>query len=461
MIPGIITDVWRLEPAWWLAWIPAFAIGYIAFLSRLTQGSWLAPGSAWAAFWTLATWGPLLLAPHYPVSPSALWVIASFVFVVWVFSTIPLRGLRYKNRLALPRHCTPSMRWLSYLGLGAGIVMTALTLTQYGATWRVWLSPQQLSEVANTISTARYAGEADESVAVRICMVFCYLGSLAGGYALAWRPRGRWLWWPLAPICGTLFYALLTTAKAGVLYSTIFWLAAFLAESTRRRGRPWRIGLKTFLTGGMIGALVVVLFVSAMLLRYGSDSADEQGFLAERLRNYFCAHLSAFSSWWDSDTRLTEPLGWGRVSFFGPAALLGQSPRQQGVYEVIFTPRYTVDSNIFTIYRGLIADFSFPGALVFVALVSLLAGFAYRRVFRASGALPASLALTAFFALLAPSFVINLFGYSTLLLAFLSYGLVCLAPAAFRYRQASTAALNLVHAPTASHPDTGCQLSQQ
>jgi oligosaccharide repeat unit polymerase len=449
MIENIIADVWSLEPAWWLAWIPAFAIGYIALLSRLTQGSWLAPGAAWAVFWTFATWGPLLLAPNYPVSPSALWVIASFVFVVWVFSTIPLRGLRYEIRLASPHHCSPPMRWLSYLGLGAGITMTALTLSQYGATWRVWLSARQLSEVANAISTARYAGEADESVAVRICMVFCYLGSLAGGHALAWRPRRRWIWWPFASIFGALFYALLTTAKAGVLYSTIFWLAAFLAESTRRRGRPWRIGPKAVLIGAMIGALVVTLFVSAMLLRYGSDSAGENGFLVERLRNYFCAHLSAFSSWWDSDSRLAEPLGWGRISFFGPAALLGQSPRQQGVYEVIFTQRYTVDSNIFTIYRGLIADFSLPGALVFVALSSLVAGLAYRRLFRASGAMPASLVLTAFFAVMAPSFVINLFGYSTLLLAFLLYGSVCLAPAAFRRRLASAAAINLIHAPTA------------
>jgi oligosaccharide repeat unit polymerase len=251
---------------------------------------------------------------------------------------------------------------------------------------------------------------------------------------MAWRSPKRWLWWPFVPIFGALFYALLTTAKAGVLYSTIFWLAAFLAESIRQRGSPWRLGAKAIFTGATISVIVVVLFISAMLLRYGSESAEEQGFLSERLRNYFCAHLSAFSSWWDSGMRTAEPLGWGRVSFFGPAALIGQSSRQQGVYEVIQTSRYTVDSNIFTIYRGLIADFSLPGALAVVALVSLLAGLCYQRTLHHPQAAGAVLFLTAFFALLAPSFVVNLFGYSTLMLSFLLYCMACLTTSSFRHR---------------------------
>lgn len=420
--------IMSMDPAWWLALPPALTIAMIAIAARLLQGSWLAPGAAWAGFWTGATWLPLLLAPNYPVSPTAIWIIAGFVAVFFVFSgggrrkqsVIP-STTRVDNRVGRMR----PMHFLCVVGFAGSIAAAALTLAEFNASWDILLHADSMVEVSRRISEARYGGEITESLVVRAMFALTYLGALAGGHAMAWRKPGSNMWVAIAPLAGALLYTLLTTAKAGILFSMIFWLAAFATETIHQQRRAWRIDTRLLYRGVLGSLLVITLFIIAMLLRYGFDHANDPGFLLEQLRNYTCAHLTVFSSWWDSSMRTTEQVGWGKVSFFGQTALLGLTDRQQGVYQVIISDRYFVDSNICTLYRGLIADFTLPGALIVSALAAYLSGQAYRRILRGSHTSSSIILLTAFYSVLLSSHVVNMFGYSTLMLAFLSYGLFC------------------------------------
>jgi hypothetical protein len=148
--------------------------------------------------------------------------------------------------------------------------------------------------------------------------------------------------------------------------------------------------------------------------------------LFDRLRNYALSHMTAFSSWWDSPARLDEELGWGRNSFFGPLALLNPDPRQPGVYDVIMSERYQIDTNICTLYRGLISDFSLPGAWLLVGGIAYGAGRCYRRILRTRHSAGATVFLCAYLSLLAWSHIINLFGYTTVLLSFFIYSVACM-----------------------------------
>ena len=430
MTTDLLSEVGGMPLGWWLALPPVLVIVFIACAARLTQGGWLAPGAAWAGFWACATGLPLIFAAKYPVSSSALWVIAGFVIAIYAGSQIGQQhGADRPHAPPRPVKQNRLMRPLCWIGCGAGFLMTGLTLVKYQASWSVWTSPARLGELANTISVDRYAGEANESVLIRFCFVFCYLGSLAGGHAMVWRGDRRFAWWSVGPLLGALSYTILTTAKAGLLISVLLWLAANATERMRRVGRTWLVSWKLVWLGGTSVGLVVLLFLSAMLLRYGSDHADDREFLVERLRNYSVSHLTAFSSWWDSGNRDAESLGWGRQSLFGPAALLGLSSRQQGNYEVIVTERYQIDSNLFTLYRSLIADLTLPGALLGLALTGYIAGRCYRNILHGRRSAGAAVFLTAYFVLLGWSHIVNALGYTTLVLAF---GLYALAAGAFK-----------------------------
>jgi hypothetical protein len=86
----------------------------------------------------------------------------------------------------------------------------------------------------------------------------------------------------------------------------------------------------------------------------------------------------------------------------------------------LYTDQVQIDGagyNIYTAFRGFIEDFTVPGALVFLALVGFGAEVVYQRV--RSGNLRFAGLLTAFYAATLWSFVVDLFIYNTIVLAFL------------------------------------------
>src|SRR5260370_25887241 len=107
---------------------------------------------------------------------------------------------------------------------------------------------------------------------------------------------------------------------------------------------------------------------------------------------------------------------WGRYTFAGLFDLARLSPRAQGLY----TDQMLVDRepyNIYTVFRGLIQDFTLPGALAFVGAIGFLAQLVYARV--RSGLLTYSAFLAAFYAFTVWSFITDIFIYNTIIASFL------------------------------------------
>jgi hypothetical protein len=144
--------------------------------------------------------------------------------------------------------------------------------------------------------------------------------------------------------------------------------------------------------------------------------------LLDRIKLYFTAHLSVFSSWWNFVHKYGYTVTWGQSTFFGPFAQIGLGERNAGVYSVLEDGiQGGVDSNIFTLYRGLIEDFTLPGALILLAVFGYGAGYAFRCI-RTGIRHPVSTAwLTAFYVVLFWSPIINPFGYTTICGAFAVY----------------------------------------
>lgn len=413
---------------WILCLIPALAIGIVAFSMRIVQGGWLAPGAAWAGFWFFASLIPLIIAPELKVSPSAVWVIFLFTAVIAVSSHIGLLQKASSNSAKpLASHhkpnkqvVVPAFALISTASLILAVYASVVVLREVGLSGTSLSDFDALQSASKQLSNQRYTGN-QEPLIVRICLIFVYFTSLASGHMLALKRTRTIALLSMLPVAGALQFAILTTAKASLMFTIIFWLSAWIATHLAKWGTPpIRLRMRTILLLSAVGSILIGVFVLTMSLRYGSEDVEDRAFVISKLKSYFVAHLSVFSAWWDYTNEHGYTMQFGRASFFGVADHLGLAVRKAGGFDFVYVEGYTADSNVYSIYRGLIEDFSLNGALIGSAIWAFIAGSAYTGC-RNQGALGARLVLTAFYAVLLCSHVINPFGYTSLIAAFLLY----------------------------------------
>lgn len=412
------------EANWLYSLAISGAIGGLGGILRIVQGDIAAPGVAWSAFWFLATAIPLILAPEFKVSPSAVGSIWMFALYIGVSSCLVLGKRR---RILVDRRRAPELvlqrTILCAASVAACFAALSMLRTQGFALSDV-IGIDQVERAAKALSSHRYSGET-EPVPVRAAMVVVYIGGLVGGRYFAVRQSIRRFSLAILPVACVLGFALITTAKASLLFCAILWSASWLATRIAIRGHsPVRFTPKVLLIVAGSFACLFVVFLAAMRLRYGEPDLADRAFIAIRMKEYLVAHLSVFSSWWEYTDAAGYTLQWGQSSFFGVADHLGFAERKAGGYDFISQPGYIADSNVFSIYRAAIEDFSLPGALAIAGALAAVASVAFRTAAYSGYGPIRHVVLTAFYAILLCSHVVNLFGYTSLLAAFLAFGVL-------------------------------------
>ena len=124
-------------------------------------------------------------------------------------------------------------------------------------------------------------------------------------------------------------------------------------------------------------------------------------------------YLSAFSQWMSGSR--PEGVGYGAYTFGGVFDLAGLHPRATGVYSSSVILPGLEENNVYTAFRGLIQDFSFPVAIVICAALGALCGYGYGQLRR--GRFRWALGVSAFYAFVAWSPLGSLFVYNGLILA--------------------------------------------
>jgi oligosaccharide repeat unit polymerase len=406
--------------------LAALALVALAILARQIERSWLSPGAFYAGFWAALTVVTLVLAPELPVSGAGLWWIVLSTFYVVLGSWIALRlGGRPAEASCRPTATQPALARTVAVLSGVGLLAPWFLLQSQGESLSVLFSASNLAQVGRDFSIARYAGSYTPPISVNVCIVAIYAAAMLGGCLLGQssasvRRRAVGLL-PLIPVAGV---TLVETAKAPLYITLVLLASGFLITRSGSARLSWRALLLVI----AVLAFVIPGSVLVNLNRYGgsvSNSLDVSQ-TTDRIHNEALGSLPAFTYWFDHGAVLQQgQLAWGTSSFFGPSAILTSKPRISGVYSDYVTFPSGLTSNVYTLYRGLIEDFSLPGSLVVLFLFGLLARLAYVRA-KAGGVLAATF-LCAFYAVTLWGFVINVFGYDTVigsLLVFLLYQLI-------------------------------------
>ncbi|EGQ8492749.1 oligosaccharide repeat unit polymerase [Vibrio cholerae] len=266
-------------------------------------------------------------------------------------------------------------------------------------------------ELAKMASESRYNGEG-VSIFQILGSSFLFANSFIFGFFSAKNTKEKVSLFSCLIL--VVFTAVLTSSKASFLMSLTFFISGYLIRNLILDNKVGIAG-KVFIIKKMLLTLVLVFLVAIFLqvARYGGDSTMiEMAF--NKILIYAFGQFSAYSVWFDNNYLNVVGTIPGHGIFTGVVSKLFNFDRVAGFYDsftFISNEHYT---NVFTLSRFLITDFTIYGACVFLFFL----GVVYEVIIRIKGAL----GLKIFFLL---SFSVEIiFGFST---SILSYNNVILA----------------------------------
>lgn len=388
----------------------------IAVMARRLGGSWYAPAAFFAAFWSVFAGLPLIAGPIV-VAPAGMLFLAAACAAVMFGAWIAQR-----RRVAIPADAPqlqepPFLGWLIAACTVLGFVVVVLILASIqvpGA--RQGLSPGAIISTIHQLAIARNGGTWQEPAVARVLTAATFLGPMLSGVMIGIRRSGSRRWLSLAALLPSLAITVILTTKSSLLIPLALGVSSYLATSVAAGGAPALTWRRALVLVGLLAALAAA-FIGIQMVRYAGWQQGRILSVVQLLWLDSFPYLGVFSSWLQTNAwSVNLHPGLGQYTFAGVFDLLHIHTRVAGLY----TDQVQIDGagyNIYTAFRGFIEDFTVPGALVFLALVGFGAEVVYQRV--RSGNLRFAGLLTAFYAATLWSFVVDLFIYNTIVLAFL------------------------------------------
>jgi oligosaccharide repeat unit polymerase len=238
-------------------------------------------------------------------------------------------------------------------------------------------SGQSLAQVASSLAVQRYAGDLEAGALTPLANTVIFVASLVCPFSLLTSSPRRNLYL-VAPVLSSVPYAVLSTARLGLLLSAAFSLSALLAAVTLRYRRFPRIALRPMLASVFALIVVAAIFTGSAYLRAGG-TPEALRVAISRQQLYAFGSIPAFSVWYRDFSSLGsgQDLGLGSASIAGMQLVSGIPREVFRAYEDFVTvdTRGSV-TNIYTVFRGLFLDIGVIGT---AAIMSML-GFATGRV---------------------------------------------------------------------------------
>jgi oligosaccharide repeat unit polymerase len=164
-------------------------------------------------------------------------------------------------------------------------------------------------------------------------------------------------------------------------------------------------------------SLFILLFISVKWLRSGGDDPFLVLYLLENVRIGMFGHITAFTTW-IRDYHYTG-LSFGSNTFSGPLDLLGIQEREIGYYKEHVLLSSGLYTNIYTVFRGLVQDFSIPGTLIIAFGSGMAARICFDRCLHGKFIWLIPLSLFYTFTMYSP--IISIFNYSSVMMAWVIF----------------------------------------
>jgi oligosaccharide repeat unit polymerase len=365
-----------------------------------------------------------LLALDSQIPPLGIWVIAAFVGVIQSAAALAEHEAERPTQAMSPH--VPYMESLR-VWLGRSCCVSIL-LSIAACVFFVRSSLDLFDLPLNFLSLLRIGGLwtmqrynfMTDPWPLRIAAIWPYPPALLGGilWGLAVRRFDKAV--ALVALLPSLLISLLLGGRIGFVLGLALWLGgSWTTERARTGARRRLVNASTLTVAVGLAAGLLFFFIFMFGFRSLADPQNDVVLVANggQIRNYIFGSPAAFAHWLDNSER--GPLGWGGLSFPGIFDVTGLRPRTIGTYLDHANTTAMESTNIFTMFRGLIEDFSFPGAFLICGVWGFLSGWAYSKPsFRCV------LVSSAFYAVALFSPLYNVLGFNSSIFAFVVAWLV-------------------------------------
>jgi len=274
-----------------------------------------------------------------------------------------------------------------------------------------------------------------EPWSVRLLVMWFHPAALLGGVLFACSHRRTDRAIAVLTLLPAILYGVFIGARAAILLGLTCWIGGFVATlCIQHHGRLALFTAKRLVFLLVTAACLLGMFASINAVR---DSSWQQDFVPQaeetQLKDYMFGSPAAFADWYaHSDDSGAE---WGARTFANAFDVLHLKTRVIGRYTETSNVIGTERTNVYTLFRGLIEDFTAVGASLIATCMGAGAGWVYGR----SSEKPrvALFWLSAFYAAILYSPIISLFSFNGALLAWLVGWLVLMRkqPRASLHRQ--------------------------
>lgn len=419
---------------WLLSVPPALLLVVLALVSRKQQGTWFAPGAFFALVWSLFVWAPLLLVNDVGVWPGAVWWIALSATVLSLGSTVGMAtanawGKADAVKIPVSAIRWPGLEWFVVVSTLLGFVAVFVFISRTKSGLHLFSSLGALCQSGRDFYLSRNRAQLSglsEPLPARLLLTATYLSALLGGLMLATRSSGTRRWIALLPVLPAVGVAAILTTRSSITFAVILLAASYFAARVAASAGRERLltPAKLFaFTGTVLAVLTLSVLLQMCRSQYLNPSQSVEvlaGFRFDAL-----GYLAVFSAWFQQGGWHPSRLSFGAFSFAGLFDLLRLKGRVPGLYtESLLLGPHNHPVNIFTVFRGLLEDFGPIGALLLLLGVGFGSGFAFAGARRGNFLYVPILA--AFYAATLWSFVVNLFSYNTMLLAWTVFAAILL-----------------------------------
>ena len=344
---------------------------------RFTYGYLTSPaGLLILIFLTLSLFSPL----SKNTDPFGLYVLISFVlaFSIGAF-IVRMTYLKNKVHVALGKRILKKkdlvleLKILSILGFLSGFLGLFIFLKSAGVSLSDLLSFPQLLFISHRLSVLRYEDLLRPPFISNILFSFAYFSCIIGGFF--YKELGRLF--SLLVLTVFLCYAVVYTTKAVFLWALILWMSGFFSRKILETDCFYKLPYKLLF---LIFPLILLTAVFATYLRT-AGKLDIIGSL-EKLEVYAFGNITPFTYWISHKYNNILSLTFGKNTFNGFFSLLGLVKRVPGIFEEYIMVINGEVSNIYTVFRFFIEDFSLVGAYILTFFLGFLSEIAYLKVYR-------------------------------------------------------------------------------
>lgn len=400
-----------------------FSVGLLAFLKWFVKKELIDPVFFTSAYWIIfilfsVIFSLIMNLNFYwsGIIPIALLLLAflagSFVMKqMWYF--VSQKKAEGENNIIEKKNfsCT-RIKWLILIFSAMGLLAVFLQLSFLNIHIG---SLSDLLHAGNIISVLRYSGVQDMPKLGLVLMAFLYSAGFFGGiYSVVSKGLINKMI-SLFPFVVIFIFTMTNGVKTGFLFMIVLWVSGYASAYVHeKKGEMKKIG-KLMTRIIVIVALILLLIPFTQAFRGGGGRVKA---VSAGTLSYFCS-FNAFSIWYhdyDNDklTGYKYTLSGIHNFFYGgrEVGLYGNENAIAGKYQGV-----PITTNVYTMTRGLIEDFTLYGAMGVLFFVGILMQIIYDRTKKKNAFAMALLGL--FYSIVLWSFTVNIINYNTIILAWI------------------------------------------